>query len=81
MPEAERFSRSLKEQFVPRDLPDSIWTRESGRYVFVEGAVDGSVKLWKQIEMSESRDEIAQLIASQAVSFQGNQVELADARV
>ena len=81
MPEAERFSRSLKEQFVPGDLRDSIWTRESGRYVFVEGAADGSVKLWKQIEMNESRDEIAQLTASQAVSFQGNQVELADARV
>ena len=81
MPNAERFSQALKDANVAGGVKDSIWTRESGRYVFVEGAADGSVRLWKQIEMSESRDEIAQLTASQAVSFQGNQVELADARV
>jgi lipopolysaccharide export LptBFGC system permease protein LptF len=81
MPEAERFSRSFKEQFVPGGLRDSIWTRESGRYVFVEGAADGSVKLWKQLEMSDSHDKIAILTASNLVSFQGSQVELAEARV
>ena len=81
MPNAERFSQALKDANVPGGVKDSIWTRESGRYVFVEGAADGSVKLWKQIEMSENRDQIARLTASQAVSFQGNQVELVDARV
>ena len=81
MPDAERFSQALKDANVSGGVKGSIWTRESGRYVFVEGAADGSVKLWKQIEMSDGRDEIARLTASEMVSFQGNQVELADASV
>ena len=81
MPEAERFSRALKDQFVPGDLRDSVWTRESGRYVFVEGAPDGSVRLWKQIEMADSRDEIERLIASSNVRFNADQVTLSKARV
>jgi lipopolysaccharide export system permease protein len=81
MPSAERFSQALKDANVSGGAKDSVWTRESGRYVLLEGAPDGSVRLWKQIEMSDSRSEIARFTASEAVSFQGNRVELADALV
>ena len=81
MPEAERYSRALKDQFVPGDLRDSVWTRESGRYLFVEGAHDGKVRLWKQIEMADGRDEIARLTQSRDVSFDGDEVALSEARV
>ena len=63
MPETERFSQALKDANVAGGIKDSVWTRESGRYVYVEGAPDGSVRLWKQIEMADSRDEIERLIA------------------
>ena len=81
MPEAERFSQALKDATVAGGVKDSVWTRESGRYVFVEGAPDGSVRLWKQIEMAESRDEIVRLIASSNVRFDVDQVSLSEARV
>jgi lipopolysaccharide export system permease protein len=81
MPEAERFSQALKDANVAGGVKDSVWTRESGRYVFVEGAPDGSVRLWKQIEMAESRDEIVRLIASSNVRFDVDQVTLSEARV
>ncbi|MEC9077075.1 MAG: LptF/LptG family permease, partial [Pseudomonadota bacterium] len=58
MPEAERFSQALKDANVSGGVKDSVWTRESGRYLFIEGAPDGSVRLWKQIEMADSRVEI-----------------------
>lgn len=81
MPEAERFSQALKDANVSGGIRDSVWTRESGRYVFVEGAPDGSVRLWKQIEMADSRDEIERLIASSNVRFDADQVTLSKARV
>ena len=81
MPEAERFSQALKDANVSGGIKDSVWTRESGRYVFVEGAPDGSVRLWKQIEMADSRDEIERLIASSNVRFYADQVTLSNARV
>ena len=81
MPEAERFSQALKGANVAGGVKDSVWTRESGRYVFVVGAPDGSVRLWKQIEMAESRDEIVHLIASSNVRFDVDQVTLSEARV
>jgi lipopolysaccharide export system permease protein len=81
MPEAERFSQALKDANVSGGIKDSVWTRESGRYVFVEGAPDGSVRLWKQIEMADSRDEIERLIASSNVRFDADQVTLSKARV
>jgi lipopolysaccharide export system permease protein len=81
MPEAERFSQALKDANVSGGIRDSVWTRESGRYVFVEGAPDGSVRLWKQIEMADSRDEIERLIASSNVRFNADQVTLSKARV
>jgi lipopolysaccharide export system permease protein len=81
MPEAERFSQALKDANVSGGIKDSVWTRESGRYVFVEGAPDGSVRLWKQIEMADSRDEIERLIASSNVRFNADQVTLSKARV
>ena len=67
MPEAERFSQALKDINVTGGIRDSVWTREAGRYVFIEGGSDGSVGLWKQIELAESRDEIARLITSQNI--------------
>jgi len=81
MPEAERFSQALKDANVSGGIRDSVWTRESGRYVFVECAPDGSVRLWKQIEMADSRDEIERLIASSNVRFNADQVTLSKARV
>jgi lipopolysaccharide export system permease protein len=81
MPETERFSQALKDANVSGGIKDSVWTRESGRYVFVEGAPDGSVRLWKQIEMADSRDEIERLIASSNVRFDADQVTLSKARI
>lgn len=81
MPEAERFSQALKDANVSGGVKDSVWTRESGRYVFIEGAPDGSVRLWKQIEMADSRDAIERLIASSKVRFDADQVTLSDARL
>ena len=81
MPEAERFSQALKDANVSGGVKDTVWTRESGRYVFIEGAPDGSVRLWKQIEMAESRGEIERLIASSNVGFDAEQVTLSSARV
>jgi lipopolysaccharide export system permease protein len=81
MPEAERFSQALKDANVSGGVKDTVWTRESGRYVFIEGAPDGSVRLWKQIEMAESRGEIERLIASSNVGFDAEQVTLSTARV
>ena len=79
MPEAERFSQALKDANVSGGVKDSVWTRESGRYVFIEGAPDGSVRLWKQIEMADSRDSIERLIASSNVRFDADQVTLSKA--
>jgi len=81
MPEAERFSQALKDANVSGGVKDSVWTRESGRYVFIEGAPDGSVRLWKQIEMADSRDAIERLIASSKVRFDADQVTLSEARL
>jgi|GEM_PF-438006 len=81
MPEAERFSQALKDANVSGGVKDSVWTRESGRYLFVEGGPNGKVRLWKQIEMADGRDEIARLTQSRDVSFDGNEVALSEARV
>ncbi len=81
MPEAERFSQALKDANVSGGVKDSVWTRESGRYLFIEGAPDGSVRLWKQIEMADSRVEIERLIASSNVRFDADQVILSKARL
>ena len=81
MPEAERLSQALKDVNVSGGVKDSVWTRESGRYVFIEGAPDGSVRLWKQIEMADSRDAIERLIASSNVRFDADQVTLSKARL
>ena len=81
MPEAERFSQALKEANVSGGVKDSVWTRESGRYVFIVGAPDGSVRLWKQIEMADSRDEIERLVTSSNVRFDAEQVMLSKARL
>jgi lipopolysaccharide export system permease protein len=81
MPEAERLSQALKDANVSGGVKDSVWTRESGRYVFIEGAPDGSVRLWKQIEMADSRDSVERLISSSNVRFDADQVTLAKARV
>ena len=81
MPEAERFSQALKDANVSGGVKDSVWTRESGRYVFIEGAPDGSVRLWKQIEMADSRDTFKRLIASSNVRFDADQVTLSKANL
>ena len=81
VPEAERFSQALKDTNVSGGVKDSVWTRESGRYVFIVGAPDGSVRSWKQIEMTDSRDEIERLITSSNVRFDADQVTLSKARL
>ena len=81
MPEAERFSQALKDINVTGGIRDSVWTRESGRYVFIEGGSDGSVNLWKQIELAKSRDEIARLITSQNIRLGEGRVLLSQARL
>ncbi len=81
MPQAERLSQALKDANVSGGVKDSVWTRESGRYVFIEGAPDGSVRLWKQIEMADSRYAIERLIASSNVRFDADQVTLSKARL
>ena len=81
MPEAERLSQALKDANVSGGVKDSVWTRESGRYVFIEGAPDGSVRLWKQIEMADSRDAIERLISSSNVRFDAEKVTLSQARL
>ena len=72
---------ALKEANVSGGVKDSVWTRESGRYVFIVGAPDGSVRLWKQIEMADSRDEIERLVTSSNVQFDAEQVMLSKARL
>ena len=81
MPEAERFSQALKDINVTGGIRDSVWTRESGRYVFIEGGSDGSVNLWKQIELAKSRDEIARLITSQNIRLGEGRILLSQARL
>ena len=81
MPQAERFSQALKEANTSGSVKNSVWTREAGRYLFIEGERDGSVRLWKQIEMVESRDEIKRLVVSRDVEFDGDQVGLLNARI
>ena len=80
MPAAERFSQALKDANVSDNSKGAFWTRESGRYVFIEGERDGSVRLWKQVEMAEARGEIERLVVSRGVGFEAGQVHLADAR-
>lgn len=80
MPVAERFSQALKHANVSGDVKGAFWTRESGRYVFIEGERDGSVRLWKQIELADARGEIERLVVSRNVGFNAGQVDLADAR-
>ena len=80
MPAAERFSQALKDANVSDDARDAVWTLESGRFVFVEGERDGSVRLWRQIEMADSRSEIERIVVSRRVRFEAGQVDLADAR-
>ena len=81
MPEAERFSQALKDINVTGGIRDSVWTREAGRYVFIEGGSDGSVGLWKQIELAKSRDEIARLITSQNIRLGEGRILLSQARL
>ena len=81
MPEAESFSQALKDVNTPAGKKDSVWTRESGRYIFVEGEPDGAVRLWRQIEMTDSRDTIKQVTTSRNVFFDGQQVQLANSSV
>lgn len=81
MPEAERFSQSLKDVNTSVGKKDSVWTRESGRYIFVEGEASGAVRLWRQIEMTDSRDKIQRITTSRNVFFDDKQVELANSRV
>ena len=81
MPEAERFSQALKDINVTDRISDAVWTREAGRYVFIEGGSDGSVGLWKQIEMTESRDEIARLTTSRNVGLREGRILLSQARL
>ena len=80
MPAAERFSQALKDANVSDDARDAVWTLESGRFVFVEGQRDGSVRLWRQIEMADSRSEIERIVVSRRVRFDTGQVDLSDAR-
>ena len=80
MPAAERFSQALKDANVSDDARDAVWTLESGRFVFVEGERDGSVRLWRQIEMADSRSEIERIVVSRRVRFDAGQVDLVDAR-
>ena len=80
MPAAERFSQALKDANVSDDARDAVWTLESGRFVFVEGERDGSVRLWRQIEMADSRSEIERIVVSRTVRFDAGQVDLAGAR-
>ena len=80
MPAAERFSQALKDANVSSDSKGAVWTRESGRFIFVEGERDGSVSLWKQIEMANLRGEIERVVVSKNVSFNSGQVDLTDAR-
>ena len=79
MPAAERFSQALKDANVSGNAKDAVWTLESGRFVFVEGERDGSVRLWKQVEMADSRSEIERIVVSKRVRFDDGQVNLAGA--
>jgi lipopolysaccharide export system permease protein len=79
MPVAERFSQALKDANVSGNAKDAVWTLESGRFVFVEGERDGSVRLWKQVEMADSRSEIKRIVVSKRVRFDDGQVDLASA--
>ena len=81
MPEAERFSQALKDENVSAGVKDSVWTREAGRYLFIQGAPDGEVKFWVQIKMTDAQDTIERLTTSRNVSFDGNQVELNNSQV
>lgn len=76
MPQAERFSRALKDSNVSGGIHGSVWTRESGRFVFVQGAPDGSVRSWRQITMGDKKTEIASLTKAKNVIFSMNRVEL-----
>lgn len=81
MPESERYSQALKDDKVSDGVVDSIWTRESGNYIQLEGRPDGSVRRWKQVEMRESKDEIVRLISSDAIFFGDQVVQLFNARI
>ena len=81
MPEAERYSQALKELNTKGGVKDAIWTRDTGRYVFVEGGATGEVRTWKQIEIREEQNDIARVMASDAVVLSAATVELSDARV
>ena len=81
MPEAEQFSRIYKDARIAGGVKDSIWTRDIGRYVFVEGGATGGVRTWKQIEIREEQNDIARVMASDAVVLSAATVELSDARV
>ncbi len=80
MPQAEQFSQKLQDQNVKAGVRDSVWTRESGRFVFIKGEPDGSVQQWRQITMRHDRPEIERLTLAEKILFSENNVELVDAK-
>ncbi len=81
MPEAERFSQALKEINTKGGVRDAIWTRDIGRYVFVEGGATGEVRTWKQIEIRSDQNDIATVVSSDDVSLSGSTIALKDAQI
>ena len=81
MPEAEQVSRAYKDARVAGGVKDSIWTRDIGRYVFVEGGATGEVRSWKQIEIRDDQNDIARVVASSDVVMADSAIQLNDARV
>ena len=81
MPEAERFSQALKQLNTKGSMRDAIWTRDIGRYVFVEGGATGEVRTWKQIEIRDDQNDIARVVASSDVVMGDAAIQLNDARV
>lgn len=81
MPEAEQFSRVYKGAQIAGGVQDAIWTRDTGRYVFVEGGATGDIRTWKQIELRSDQNDIARVIVSDDVSLSNSRVRLTDASV
>ena len=81
MPQAEQFSRVYKDARIAGGVKDSIWTRDIGRYVFVEGGATGEVLTWKQIEIRSNQNDIATVVSSEDVSLSGSTIELKDAQI
>ncbi len=81
MPQAEQFSRVYKDARIAGGVKDSIWTRDIGRYVFVEGGATGEVRTWKQIEIRSDQNDIATVVSSDDVSLSGSTIALKDAQI